>query len=822
MRDRRGTASDTIDAIDADIDVLKEEIQAMRQETERYRTEPKSQADLRTDIYLSQRRHRSRNSTAVPPKMEQPESAAARLQKQHEQSAQERSPTEVCEARPSPPKPCDFPPLQASSDSEATSFASADGCDSVVVSPVSANTDLSINEHYVTAEGSSSKQSPHFAQPTKAFARRADVTVRRDSISAGSKNTANGSPSKSGRTLTERALKRKSLPVGWMDDTEGPAARDVTAGARSIKIGSRLEASPSPEQVKDKKVSSFMSPTKATTRRNMATLGKGSVQHLSPRIRKSASRMDPGLSPTKSSGGRGIATSPVSPSMTTSDSEQIITECRAQIVLRDEHAALDKGTMTDRVIPDDLPARPSRRCIAKPAAPAPKLAPRTKAAVLPSVANTTVQRRSSRGHLLLPIKTKLDKHGLLIDTASPHDRENGVPRASTLTTTLHAIREKLPGAPGAHVQTKSTPIDADLSHRPECLPPHVSAQLRKASGKTAASSTLSGATTNPRSLLAQTPSLRATAQEFRPTFKPQAAEEIYGPSWSGSIPWLPEDEWNALPLNARAVITNLRHQNRNATRVCTASTVLPHSPPDKSASKAANERFWNDLLSRSMSMTRFPAQNSSGEVDTLKPSGPEPDQRETVGSCQQAQAHAYPDRHRWTVGVVNNGNEALRYDRATLQPAYSPCTPHISPTSDDTSPRYTPEYSPRGWTIGALRSSNIYGNTYGWKGGDGKEIKFTGWGPDAERDPNHPVNFNFHGHVSSLGRASRGHMDDSDLPDPPLAPRSRAQWAQMAGYTKVPCGDVEVTHATENLVGSTPFAQQVAGYCFDCTAPRLR
>lgn len=61
---------------------------------------------------------------------------------------------------------------------------------------------------------------------------------------------------------------------------------------------------------------------------------------------------------------------------------------------------------------------------------------------------------------------------------------------------------------------------------------------------------------------------------------------------------------------------------------------------------------------------------------------------------------------------------------------------------------------------------------------------------------------------------SNGFCEDgeNEAPLPFVAPRSQRQWAEKLGYAKVPCGNVEVTHAVEAM----PFGSQLAGYCYDC------
>ncbi|PSK60566.1 hypothetical protein B9Z65_716 [Elsinoe australis] len=111
----------------------------------------------------------------------------------------------------------------------------------------------------------------------------------------------------------------------------------------------------------------------------------------------------------------------------------------------------------------------------------------------------------------------------------------------------------------------------------------------------------------------------------------------------------------------------------------------------------------------------------------------------------------------------------------------------------------------KGWTIGSAQP----GWWYGWKGGDGKEISFTGHGPDAEKDPNSPVNFRvpqgdtpstISGTLAGSGASAmlpnRGKLMDTpgvlyeDLRDPVKTESTTAT---------MPCGNYEISTAVEHI-----------------------
>jgi len=179
----------------------------------------------------------------------------------------------------------------------------------------------------------------------------------------------------------------------------------------------------------------------------------------------------------------------------------------------------------------------------------------------------------------------------------------------------------------------------------------------------------------------------------------------------------------------------------------------------------------------------------------------------------------------WTLQDIDGQSKPITFGRSP--PPCTPVTddmvtgdtPFISPRSDDTAPLKSPR-SVQAWTIG---SGGYAPGPYGWKGGDGKEISFRGYGPHAERDPNSPINMQYFGgggRASSFGGTTMGSgfsppgSFENISTSPKVWPRSRRQWAELAGYNKVPCGNMEIAVAAEQI----PFGVPSAGYCNDCIA----
>ena len=150
-------------------------------------------------------------------------------------------------------------------------------------------------------------------------------------------------------------------------------------------------------------------------------------------------------------------------------------------------------------------------------------------------------------------------------------------------------------------------------------------------------------------------------------------------------------------------------------------------------------------------------------------------------------------------------------------------TPVLSPTSDVTSPTES-SYGSHHWHISPPSIQQP-----GWLGGDGREIRFVGQGFIPEEDPNYP-NYPHYRKAYPNGNGFGGY---GRYPGPPhraynqvgyerpfatqsnkVWPRSRKQWAELAGWPKVPCGNVEYTQVAEVM----PYPNQAASSCFDCVS----
>lgn len=317
-------------------------------------------------------------------------------------------------------------------------------------------------------------------------------------------------------------------------------------------------------------------------------------------------------------------------------------------------------------------------------------------------------------------------------------------------------------------------------------------------------------------------SLRATAPDFTPLWQPRGpAQELSLLSWQGKLDHMPADTWSSMPPDVKHSIQRLREYSM-------------------SPSKKQSMRFWGNLIKASglpppvpLTSTELAAENGNQygpkgqfarpnvEHELLKVSG------DGVQAGQVLKPSISPSKSvRWTVQDLNGQQRPVSFGRAPAPPPPADYdmatvgTPIISPTSTDTSPLKTP-HNTGTWTIGSDGYTTRSG-PYGWKGGDGKEIRFQGYGPHAKRDPNTPVNMQY---LGGDGRASdsigaspsstcsrlRSSVDKSS-PSQRVWPRSRKQWAEFVGLSQKPCGNVEVLEAVE----SVPFGEPRTGFCNRC------
>ncbi|CAK3748303.1 Hypothetical predicted protein [Lecanosticta acicola] len=700
--------------------------------------------------------------------------------------------------------------------------------DSVVFSPAGRQAGDSSN----TIRGPSSpiRQPPRFAQPTKASSIRTSESQRKDSVIPGNKSSPETSPNKTVRTLAQRHQKRSSLPGAW---TSSPASAtsDTSAavGSLGVAISPSRHGNTRPVANKDKvkaradagtetqTIRSYMSPTKATAQRELATLGQENVKQAAPRVQKQPSPIDttiPGW--TRPPPDVYSESAPLSARTVSSHSEYIITERLESPPSAAVSAFLDRTTrlLSQARRSHNMSSSSSLYSAASthPSSRRSTIGITTVAEVLSVVAKETglppnnyIKRRGSHGHLLGPITEKLNRLGLLDRSKSSNLPDNAFRPLTSAAPGVNTADKNMPKTP--YKQSDSTTREdygATSPHLRQARAGTTSnfSQPGLSSGVPAAGHISSSGIASMLGSLSQPRSLRATAQEFRPMAQstpthPQRthpAQQRHG--------YISNAEWSSLSPDIKQGIFLDRHFRRNNRN----SPVHLHDSAQYNLSLPFSQINTDGSFSGQVAAHLESFGQSSGAEAVSEPVP-------QAGHVLQPEVDPSTNRLQWVVRDGTGNSHPINLGRAAAPSSGSPGTPALSPRSDDTSPRRSPPSPPRGWSIASAASMR---GRYGWAGGDGREIKFRGYGPDAERDPNTPVNFSVQNRAGSYGvvgpRMIGGGEDDEDW-SAPLAPRSRRQWAEMMGYPKIPCDRVEITSACET---SVPLDPKGWGYCWDC------
>ena len=712
-----------------------------------------------------------------------------------------------------------------------------------------------------------SKNVPHFAQPTKSFARRTGETLRKDSPSSLSpKSSRESSPTKhskdnetaNGKRATQ---KRKSLPGEWTNVAEQPTEPKTRQMPTMIPVAKKsIKGKEAKAPSTNRQKNSYMAPTAAATQRNMVTLDSYKVQL--DQIRKLPEPPLDGLP--------AVVQSSATSRPTTSESE---TSSVCFTADRSSGLGINRLTSFDLVVAQPptsvtlVDQRYQKEAVSYPTAPDPgrlnfaeahpvntqgntkplpwQAHPRPRcestASESPSavsgVRNTTTKRRTSHSNLLIPIVARLEAQGLLKQErghgAQSHTRATGFAFHSTGNGPRSAINSNM-ASPTRRSETRSDSSSVQAGTPAwRVMPPHLrrlqdarsvmpstgitghqegtashyaapgSSYQNLSADKGRRDSVMSGTTTSLTNSFAKGPemptgpSLRATAEVFEPR---RAHSGVPIPN-DGGLPttYLPDQVWNQLSPELREKILNLRAARTGRPWHTLANSRLPyaHASPTCEAIFNRETTSWQPPDHQHWPLvSQAPAPTIAQAGQTITP----------ALSPGKKNVH-------WMLKDIEGEETPIKFGRAP-PPSFAafqgPSTPSMSSMSSNSSPPKTPSTA-QGWRIGS-----VYGpRSYGWKGGDGKEISFIGYGPHAERDPSSVVGFDFRGTMANYSAGvSNGFGEDgeNEAPVPFVVPRSQRQWAEKLGYTKVPCGNVEVTHGVEHM----PFASQLAGYCYDC------
>ena len=740
------------------------------------------------------------------------------------------------------------------------------GDDSVIVSPRSDDHERSdYDPTPIMKNSSTAKASPRFAQPTMAFSRRADETIRKDSVTGAGKTGSTAKPT-SIRSPVQKQQKRKALPGDWVGQSPEPPSVNAHMDKETQSTEHEDTCQVHREPALRKKTSTYMSPTKAATQRAIAMTGQESALPSASRLPRNFAKLNLNTAVT-SCGPASQTTSPSSPE--TAIEVENVAFRKLQVHSRPNEnpkVAIPRRLTVAGALPHSrrLPANTSISDL---------LAAQAKAAGLPMPANTTTQRRGSHGHLLIPIKAKLDKIGVLKDNPlpaylrlgessellSPISQNSEPELFSPLTRTMHAVQAALPETP--RTQTPAETSAAATASTKKVVPPHVRAAMRDATAAAEAARLK-------KSAAAFTPSLRATAMEFTP--KVQHSQPVRQPpqmtnlAIAQSLPearqlglmqpqhQLPPGMSIAQPQPQALLNSLLSPQSQALNSLfspppqvldsalslqalpmqqygsATGAEPLP-TVTDQDAMKFYDEEEWSALTNwdrkricdrREILRAQGRLFKSSSFSQTAVPSCPDIFHGKPIpvqaGHVLIPNIDPITKVINWTLQSGDSDNKIpISFGRGTAPPIGPQSTTdqaHIP--SNLMAPRTpTPAYAPRSWTIGSEQAKQVYG----WKGGDGREIKFVGHGPDAERERNNGVRFNYQRRATDMGRGPRMIGDDFEgrSPEVPLAPRGRRQWAQLAGPPK-PCHVMDIVGATEQIPGL--LGPDLHGFCNSCTS----
>ena len=695
---------------------------------------------------------------------------------------------------------------------------------------------------------------PRFARPTKSFARRTSETLRRElvNVSPPTGGSPKGVKSGAANTTEKRespaSNKRQSLPSEWLSHAtlasqkQSPSASSAihalpaSHGEGNFTIGTapqqKIENTKLGSQTLQKKTSSYMSPTAATKQRSVAkvaddtkhTFTRARSGNLKLDIHRAKQATDQSHSASASSPDSAVemtVSTPPSPPKKpyqASHANGHRQEATVQVNIKRTDASLHR----------DSPMEPLGTGHTAAAAAS---IPLTPPIVIP---NTIVTRRTSHSEMLVPIIDRLDNQGLLRgkldqayvlreetplqrDRASTGDngrmnrraskRSNYPQPSENLVEIAHFARQGIAGLRTQATQLQCTPEKPAHEAIQDQKKPSMEATQSLQRSNTNDAQTAAGGRSSPVPCSEKSAfsSLRATAKAFEPFWKPKNdIEELGVLSWSGKLDQYPPEEWAALPNDVKRAIKELRRFQSVSTQI-----LSPASPRRAdSPSKRSQQRFWGAL-------------KQSEEIERGDGFG-------DIMACAKYAGHTdpfgSPDNKKMMPPTLS-GPKIQDLPDPVVGPAFhileqlsSPSNMSVSPTSDDSSSLKTPSPGQHhAWTIGA---GGYHARPYGWKGGDGHEISFSGYGPQAEMNPHIPVNMLFFpNHRPMRSAHTRGNVFS---PSPKVWPRSQKQWAELAKMTAAsgmqavqPCGNMDFVSAAEQFPSVYDRSSR-GGFCGDC------
>jgi hypothetical protein len=647
------------------------------------------------------------------------------------------------------------------------------------------------------AKAYSNNPSPHFAQPTQAANRRVNETLRRDTPPA--KSSPEASPGKSTKArapnfatdkrAAQRNQQRTSLPDSWMPAQEqgSPVENGVqkkeqhTPGSvTSVTPADPSSAGPSLR----KKTSSYMTPTKSAQHRSIATLGEEKLNRMSPRVNAGSLRINAALA---------NQCRPVAP-------EKAVLSRKSKL---ERHlSALKKAAELAAAPGFTLSSVDGHRSVS-----------------FRRVANTTPTSRDPDTDLMDPIeemreiKEKLGREDLLRREPLQEPAPSAAPRGSRSNLLGPVLarnnREALSRTQPSRHSEEEPSFTGHLKARDSDNEP-ISQQTTGLRGQSSAEIAKA---------LACGEHETASTSIASPVLLGDPAIKYHGPK----------------PSRGDGVASDRKSEDLDMVFNLGLRKPDVHSTSSRKLSErtslnAAACDFVPAGASDSLTLTKLSPWEPQFSGDTMHQQAPGPfddGSGQNIGTCSMLDM-AYPPEdscpeERRIVPVSTNMSWQEQLAPAFM--SYLPFgrnvdlihgdfdTPTVSPTSDDTSPPLTAQQqrsSSVQWEISGRGRRGFH-----WTGGDGREISFTGMGPDAEHDPNSPVVYrNYRENTKTL------HMHAARYPKiqtpgllPPSAPKSMREYAEKMGLHRITCTNDPWTGKYDVI---TPAIVPLAGLCYPC------
>jgi hypothetical protein len=662
-----------------------------------------------------------------------------------------------------------------------------------------------IPNSHLTPSTHSTPPSPHFAQPTQAATRRVHQTLRKDASPA--KASTEQSPGKSTRAkasdfatdkrAAQRHQKRTSLPQSWAMSTPPmpesntlkyhPGDPDRIAEFHSaIPLGTTGSVTPSTNAQPAEQAPKTTTPQKQKT----ATPTKPSSAEQSPRtamLRKETSNY---MSSTAAAQRRSRAAVD-----TASRNARIVRLNTAVNKIAQEKAEAEARTPTSLAVYNsniDRPPSFGYVGLGRPTAAMKLPMP------LPHIANTVVTRQEPDYKLLDPIKAQLLKEGLLRSDPAQEQPAIGVHRGN------QTVQQNNPKHVLKHLDKDeiSTIFISNAYEGPplrHAQDPSNEPISRSVTGLRGQSSANIG-----RALESDQPAVPVTSDP---------ALLYKGPKPSRIIDVAPSSDF-AILYQSRKLSTDLepkqgpelvfkKEASQPGSLRATAMTFVP--APEPVQMRSTQFGGLGHLLALEPSWLGYNQDFTSGETPTISPISGESfsdlnqDYNNGVGIHDEQRWNAVsaaeppfqdPAHLEFRGDFIGRGTQAVQpYSFNPLPEFYSPSPflPNETPTSTS---------MPIPSTL-ALSSENVRTlpwvisgqgrRPFDWIGGNGIEIAFRGTGPDAEHDPNRPVEFrDLHTNTRTV-HSPRHHGATST--SPPTAPRSMREQAKKMNNYQVPRTD---------------------------------